>query len=309
MTALAALLGGSIAAPLGRAQPAPDAAIGRAKDLYKSAEAAMKDGRYDDATRDYGAAYELSKDPALFFKIGRANERAGKCDVAVIYYTRYLREGKPSEQFVAATKERIAACGGDARGHDGSAATVEPHPGALGAGEQGSSGATPGPVGSDSTAPGSAASGGATPGSTTGTSAGSVDVAAGTGNGAPAPVLTPSNPGKVAWILGGGAIALITLGGVLAYASSSSENDVRDLYVGFAGQPATFDAQTQKRYNDLVDEGHRYQHLSWAAFGLAGAAAAGAAVLFVLGRRDEPAQHARVTPLVTTSTAGVAVTF
>ncbi len=357
LAALTALLWGSIAAPLGYAQPAPDAAIGRAKDLYKSAEAAMKDGRYDDATRDYGAAYELSKDPALFFKIGRANERAGKCDVAVIYYARYLREGKPSEQFAAATKERIAACGGDVRSHDGSAAPVEPHPGALGASEQGSGGATPGPAGSHSTAPGSTASGGATPGpagsgrtapgstgasapgstSSTGapgstssasergstgsgsaagstdvaagTSAGSADVAAGTGNSAPAPVLTPSNPGKVAWLLGGGAIALVTLGGVLAYASSSSENDVRDLYVGFAGQPATFDAQTQKRYDELVDQGHRYQHLSWAAFGLAGAAAAGAAVLFVLGRRDEPAQHARVTPLVTTSTAGVAVTF
>jgi hypothetical protein len=373
LAALAALLWGSIAAPLGYAQPAPDAAIGRAKDLYKSAEAAMKDGRYDDATRDYGAAYELSKDPALFFKIARANERAGKCDVAVIYYARYLREGKPSEQFVAATKERIAACGGDARGHDGSAAPVEPHPRTLGAGEQGSGGTTPGRAGSDSTAPGSAASGGATPGpagsgraapgstgasapgstsstsvpgstSSTGvpgstssasargstgsgstnvaagtssgsadvaagTSSGSADVAAGTGNSAPAPVLTPSNPGKVAWLLGGGAIALVTLGGVLAYASSSSENDVRDLYVGFAGQPATFDAQIQKRYDELVDQGHRYQHLSWAAFGLAGAAAAGAAVLFVLGRRDEPAPHARVTPLVTTSTAGVAVTF
>jgi len=29
----------------------------------------------------------------------------------------------------------------------------------------------------------------------------------------------------------------------------------------------------------------------------------------VIGRRAEPVPHARVTPLVTTSTAGVAVTF
>src|SRR5262245_13563766 len=73
------------------AQPSTD--VARAKDLYRSGEAAMKDGRFDDAVRDYGAAYELSKDPALFFKIGRANHRAGRCEIALIYYARYLREG------------------------------------------------------------------------------------------------------------------------------------------------------------------------------------------------------------------------
>lgn len=300
LTTLGALLGGSIPAPLGHAQPAPDPEISRAKDLYKSAEAAMKDGRYNDATRDYGAAYELSKDPALFFKIAHANERAGKCDVALIYYARYLREGQPSEQFIAATKERIAACGGDV--HDAGAASVQPHPGPASSGDHGSGSAPPGSTG--------AGSGSAPPGSTgTGADSGSADVAAGDGSSSPKLVLSPSNPDKVAWILSGGAIAMITLGGVLAYASSSSENDVRDLYVGFAGQPATFDGQTQKRYNDLIDEGRRYQHLSWAAFGLAGAAAVGAVILFVIGGHDESAQHARVTPLVTTRSAGVAVTF
>jgi hypothetical protein len=326
-TALAALLGASIAPGLGRAQPAPDSELGRAKDLYKSAEAAIADGRYDDAARDYGAAYELSKDPALFFKIARANERAGKCDVAVSYYARYLREGKPSEQFAAATRERIAACGGDVRGRDGSARTVEPRP-APAAGDPGSAGsapvspgsARPAPVSPGSArpapvSPGSAGSAPVSPGSAGSSPAGSpadADSAgtdAATGSGSAALALVPSNSHKVAWILGGGTIALIALGGVLAYASSSSENDVRDLYVGFAGQPATFDAQTQSRYNDLVDEGRRYQHLSWAAFGLAGAAAVGAAVLFVVGGRDEPAQHARVLPLVTATGAGVAVTF
>ena len=53
----------------------------------------VHEDRFDDAIRDYGAAYELSRDPALFFKIGRANERAGKCEVAVSYYRRYLRQG------------------------------------------------------------------------------------------------------------------------------------------------------------------------------------------------------------------------
>ena len=42
------------------AQPAAD--LERAKELYRSAEAAMKEARYDDAVRDYGAAYELAKE-------------------------------------------------------------------------------------------------------------------------------------------------------------------------------------------------------------------------------------------------------
>jgi hypothetical protein len=98
------------------------------------------------------------------------------------------------------------------------------------------------------------------------------------------------------------------LGGVLAYAARSSENDVRDLYVGVAGLVPAFDATTQKRYNDLIDQGRSYQHLSWAAFGLAGAAAAGAAVLFVRDR-SAPEHQARITPIVTGRGAGVAIAF
>lgn len=138
------------------------------------------------------------------------------------------------------------------------------------------------------------------------------EVPAGTVSGAAAPVLTPSPGHKIAWLLTGSAVALATLGGVLGYAANSSENDVRDLYVGFAGQPRTFDARTQETYDDLIDQGRRYERLSWVSLGLGGAAAAGAAVLFVLGGRNEAqhgAQHARVTPIVTTTSAGVAVRF
>src|SRR5258708_5601904 len=98
VVALPAALAGSITGPVSHAQPAPAPAsddIERARDRYVSAEAAMKDGRFDDAARDYGAAYELSKDPALFFKIGHALESAGKCETALIYYARYLRDGAP----------------------------------------------------------------------------------------------------------------------------------------------------------------------------------------------------------------------
>jgi hypothetical protein len=93
-------------AGLARAQPD----MTEASSLYRSAEQAMADKRYDDAARDYGAAYEISKDAILFFKIASALDKGGKCPVAVTYYRRYLREGKPSADHQKLTTERIAAC-------------------------------------------------------------------------------------------------------------------------------------------------------------------------------------------------------
>lgn len=375
---------GALGPPIVRAEPAPD--LARARELYQSAEVAMQDGRYDAAARDYGAAYELSADPALFYKIGRASERAGKCDVALRYYARYLREGKPTEQFAALTRERMAACGGDRTG--GSAGAGSGAAGPAGAGSAGAgsgaagsaggaaagpgtatgaassqasgaggatasgAGASPGPAGAAQGSAASASAGssrsGAGPGSAgsspSGTSPGSPGSAAvstgatgaggstspeGTagagrtappesptggpaaGSGSSAAALIPPTREKIAWLMGGGAIALITLGGVLAYAASSSENDVRDLYAGFGGQPPMFDAQTRKRYDDLVDQGRQYQHLSWAAFGLGGATAVGVAVLFAIGRGDEPGppRAPAVTPVVGPRGAGVSVRF
>jgi hypothetical protein len=287
--AVAAALAGAVAAPpIGHAQPAPD--LDRAKELYASAEAAMKDGRFDDAARDYGAAYEVSKDPALFYKIARAHESAGRCETALIYYARYLREGKPGEQFAALTRERIAVC--QPTPPVGAAPDTLPEP------TPDPEAATPEPAQQEpprkaeaAAPPASAAEPASPPASK------------------PAPTLIPPAREKVAWLLGGSAIAFATLGGVLAYAASSAESDVRDLYAGLAGQVPAFDGATRKRYDDLVDQGHRYQHLSWAAFGLAGAAAVGAAVLFAIGRDDEPAQRSAIAPIVGPRSAGVSVRF
>ena len=281
-------LAGAIGPGVASAQPAPAGDVARAKDLYRSAEAAMKEARYGDAVRDYGAAYELTKDPALFFKIARANEKAGKCDVALIYYARYLRDGNPNEQFVTITRERIAACGGEPHVTEPAAPVAPPTGPEPVAHPEG----PPAPVTPPAPVP------------------------------APAPASPPAAPpsppaprtarNTAAWVVTGGALGLAVLGGVLAYAARSSENDVRDLYVGFAGQVPAFDATTRKRYDELVDQGHSYQHLSWAAFGLAGAAAASAAALFVLGGHGGGEVGARplaIAPVLTPRTAGVAVTF
>ena len=261
-----------------RAQPAPD--LAHAKDLYKSAEAAIKDGRFLDAARDYGGAYEITRDPVLFFKIGSANERAGKCDLALIYYGRYLREARPAEAFAAITRERIVACGGDPnvdRANGSGSGSAEPVVTDPGSGS------------------GSAAVVG--PGSDVGSAAGSGSaekpIHVGAGN-------------RGAWILVASSIALVTVGGVLAYAASSAESDVDDLYVGFGGQPPAFDARTQKKYEELISEGNRYEKLSWVTFGLAGASAIGAAILFY---RHAGESKVSVAPAVTPTSGSVSATI
>jgi hypothetical protein len=85
-------------------------ALATAGKLYKAAEAAMASGSFDDAARDYGAAYEITKDSLLFFKIASAHDRGGRCPVALNYYRRYLAEGNPAPEFVTLTNQRIASC-------------------------------------------------------------------------------------------------------------------------------------------------------------------------------------------------------
>ena len=271
---LAVVIASGLGAGVASAQPAPD--FDHAKQLYLAAEEAMANGRYDEAITEFGSAYEITKDPVLFYKIGTANQKAGKRDVALVYFGRYLKEAHPTEKYVQLTKDRVAEC-------NAAAPVTNPlpdtHP------------TTPPP----------------TP------DVHPVVVPPVADPIPPPPVAHHAHGNKTAWILVGGALACVTVGAVLAYSASSSENDISDLYVGLNGVPPTFDATTQGRYNDLVDEGHRYQYLSWAAFGIAGGAAIAAAALFALGSDEDeaqPASHqARIIPLASPTSAGLAATF
>ena len=284
------VVGGAALAPPSRAQPAPD--LARAKDLYLAAEQAMVDGRYTDAIRDYGATFDLTRDPILFYKIASAHEKAGKCDVALIYYGRYVKEARPGEQYLELTRERVRACGGDERLVVGTR-PVEPVPVP-----------DPGPGTADGSATGSV-TGSATPvgdGSAAASAAPNPAPAAGSASVAG----TMSRRDRGAWLLVASSIGFVTVGAVLAYSANSAESDITDLYVGFTGMPSSFDAKTQGTYDDLVAEGRRYEKLSWLSFGLAGATAIGAIVLFKTGN-DETA--VRVTPTVAPGGGGVRATL
>ena len=249
--------------------------VERAKQLYAAAQQAMAEGRYADAVRDYGGAYEITRDPVLFYKIGNANEKAGKCDVALTYYGRYLKEAQPAPDFVKLTQERIAACGGAA---SEPARPAEPTP----------------PTPADPKRPPEPPSPEPAPP-------------------APPPPTDRATPAQAApikakhqgpWLLVGGSLAMITVGAVLAYSAEASENDLQDLYVGLQGTPPVFDARTQRRYNDLIAEGERYERLSWASFAIAGGLAVGAAIWFYMS----PSSSTVVMPTVREREAGVEAT-
>jgi len=283
--AISGALAGLLVTSTVTAQPTPSPDLAHAKELYDTGNQAMSEGRYLDAAQAYGAAYDITHDGILFFKIGAANEKAGRCDVALIYFGRYLKEGKPDLKFQAMAQDHVRACGGDARnlvGPDqGSAAGSGAGPAAAGSGsDTGSMVTTPPPP----------------EGSAAGSDAGSAALGS-------AAVLPPGPPpaahgNDAAWLMVGGGLAFVTVGAVLAYSANSSEQDLRDLYVGLDGKPPTYDATVAKRYQSLVDEGDRYEHLSWGSFAIAGAFAITATVLFLH-------HHDHVEP----SAGGVAVRF
>jgi hypothetical protein len=283
------VLAAAISTP--RAQPQPPD-LAHAKELYDAANQAMNENRFDDAAQGYGAAYDITHDPILFFKIGVANEKAGHCDTALIYFGRYIKEAKPELKYEAMAQDHIRACHGDARDvltDQGSDAAVP-----AGSG----SGSTEPATGSGSAEEPAAGSGSAAVLPEAGSDAGSALVAP------PPPVSDHPRGNDAAWLMVGGGLAFVTLGAVLAYAASSSEQDLDDLYVGLDGKPPVYDATLAKRYQGLLDEGHRYEHLSWGAFGVAGGFAVAATVLFLHGRHES-----RIEPVVGTHSAGVSVRF
>ncbi|MDQ3365828.1 MAG: hypothetical protein M3680_10415 [Myxococcota bacterium] len=303
------LAGATLAAtvPIAHAQPAPRPApapsapdLERAKQLYRAAEQAVAESRFAEAVRDYSAVYEITRDPVLFYKMGSSNERAGRCDVALTYYERYLREARPSEEHVALTRARIAACG----------ASPSPSPSPTTA-----SGSASGPDPDPDPDPDPGTESGTDPGTESGTDLRSDTGVDPTSLTEPAPgdagaQLSARNQGP--WLLVAGSLAFVTIGAVLGYSANAAESDIDDLYVGLQGTPPAFDARTQRRYDDLVKEGERAELLSWVSFGVAGALGAGAAIWF-LANRDEGAaaeeRAVRIVPTARRDGGGVAARF
>ncbi|HKE19427.1 MAG TPA: hypothetical protein VKB80_31335 [Kofleriaceae bacterium] len=95
---------------------------------YQAAEKAAAEGKHSLAAHEYGMAYEITKDPVLFFKIGVSYDRAGDCTSAKVYYLRYLKEGKPAPEFRKRTEALIAACKNRPNGGHGKSADAASGP-------------------------------------------------------------------------------------------------------------------------------------------------------------------------------------
>jgi tetratricopeptide (TPR) repeat protein len=84
-----ALLGsaGDMGAPAHAAEPE---AVARARELYKSGERAFKEGKYEEALRDWDTGYQLSNRPLFLLNMGHAERRRGQLANARTLYKRFL---------------------------------------------------------------------------------------------------------------------------------------------------------------------------------------------------------------------------
>lgn len=289
------------------AQPAD---LSDAATAYRAGEKAMTAGRYEDAVRSYGAAYEISKDPVLFFKLGSALDKAGKCAAAITYYQRYLREAKPSESFEKLAKNRITSCEGRLAKEPAPPATPASPDGATPPTTAGTAGVTP------ATPPTAAAE----PAAPTPNDEGSAEPAApppvdeapqAQPQEAPAEVYEgPSARRTGAWFGVATSLALVTVGSVFALSIESTEDDLRDLYVIRAGgRPLVYDGAGRDRYDDLVERGKQYRTLAWVSFGLAGAAAVASTVLFLTSDAEAAPPRAAIAPVFDEHGAGLAASL
>lgn len=295
------------------AQPAD---VNAARAHYKAAETAEREGRYAEAATEYGIAYDLTKDPILFFKIGVVNEKAGKCGVALTYFQRYLREGNPTAEFRRLTDEKIAACRA-ATGPGG--ATGGAGGGAAGGGDGGAGGTGGGNTGDGGTGGGTTGDGGGGVEPDFGGGADGGETGAGGELGAGGPSFVDGGTTwkrSAAWISTGATVGLLAVGAVLYMSAEGSEEDLEAL-IDFrdpsTGRPLPY-REVASQYQDLVDEGERFDALATYAFVAAGVTAAAAVTFFILdgmdGGREKPVGFVgkavpRVTPRLGRETAGV----
>lgn len=250
----------------------------KAKGHYITATRALGNGEYIFAAKEFFAAYEITKDPILFFKIGLSHDMAGDCGAASIFYRRYLEEANPTGDEKADAQKRLADCdaklGPVSSGPDPSSlpsTSAEPLPGPADLPDDPEAEATEPQVEEDSD-------------------------------------LYRPSVGKattmqtVAWVAIGAAAISGTIGGVLTMSADSKEAELEDLVAFPAGGMRTpFEGADREKYEKLVDDGERLQTMAYIAWGVAGAAATTAIVLFILDSgdsgSDEPSgQSAMVVP-------------
>jgi tetratricopeptide (TPR) repeat protein len=289
---MALLLLTTVAAPppLALADDAkPDYAA--AKKHYLAAEEAARAKDWAKAAVEFSVAYEITRDPVLFFKLGNAYQLSGDCTRAVEYFERYIAEAKPSEEYKSDTKSRIATC-------------------------KSSSGTSAG--GGTETAPTNEGTTSEVPGleENSGTGSSDMELQANDGEQVGQPTFLDDKPSwqeTAAWTSVGVSFAFLSASAILGLSANSREEDIDNLYRyrDSNGNPAQYDANIQKKLDNLVDEGEDLNTLSMVALGLAGVSTASAILFFVLdsSASKEEETLSSITPTISDESLGVAANW
>lgn len=72
----------------------------------EAGEAAYREGRWDEASTAFAAAYDDTGDPTFLYTRAQAERRAGRCEVAVDLYTKFLATSPPDAAAQAAMRYR-----------------------------------------------------------------------------------------------------------------------------------------------------------------------------------------------------------
>lgn len=244
-----------------------------ARQHYMDATAAEKNGDYTTAAAGYAAAYDITKDPVLFYKIAHAYEKSGDNDAALVYYRRYVNEAKDAKDRDQVTSHIKELEGGDAivPPPDGDGDVIPPD----GDGDL----IAPPPDGD-----------------------GQPD-----GDQPPAFMDEPARWQRTAaWVSVGVAAVLLTSGAVLGESALSRQEDIARLtdYRNTDGTPTTYANTVKSDYEDAADEGTTFEKYAIISFAGAGVAALAAGVFFYLdvSRPKGPERTTWIHPYVTPGT-------
>jgi len=279
---------------------------------------------YKTAAAEFLAAYEIVKDPVLWYNIGESRERAGNGKGAVEAYRAYLK-GVPTAQDRVAVDLRIKrivarryklpsqSSPGD---NPAAVARVTPPPPVAPPPVAPTPAAptTPRPVAPAPvvTAPPPVAPSPSPPPVHLEPAPAPV-VTTSPAPLAPAPTLVDRQPPRSrklwtgAWVSFGITLAALGAGVGLSVAANARGNDLaeRASFVRPDGQPNAFDPVQQSAYTQIADEGRLYERVAIGCYAAAGVAAVATTVLFIVDGRRNKASHAMVAPTVGKGTAGL----
>ena len=252
-----------------------------AREAYMRAEAASAEGDHARAVLEFELAYSLTKDPVLFYNIGKAKKAAGDCSDAIIDYNRFLEEAAPPEAHAKLAIEAIAEC--QAVLADASEGTTPP---------------------AEETEPAGAAADPAAASGLAGSST-STDIHVGT-------KIEPERSGSwmhtAGWISLGLSVAATGTGLVFGSVARKRQGQIEEL---LEDPSTTYEGAARHDYVELDRDADENNNRAWGAFITAGVAGAAAVTFFVLdvrrARRQprEAAGTAVIAPVVTGDGVGV----